>query len=101
MRVAVKLLANLQTDNNGDTIFEGLQEKVSLQITKELRRFIEVDNHEAVNICDQEKNSEAIKVVKLKFNYEISSRTRPSGEEEDELTSVTQVEAAGQRRFGR
>ena len=45
-----KLLANLQTggDNLVDTIFEGLQERSRMQITNDLRRFIEVDNQEAV-----------------------------------------------------
>ena len=37
----------------------------------ENHEFIEVDNHEAVKIGDQHKNSEAIKVVKPKFNMDI------------------------------
>ena len=41
------------------------------EITNELRGFIEEDNREAVKIGDLEKNSEAIKVVKPKFNKEI------------------------------
>ena len=52
-----------------DTIFEGLQEQSRLKLTSELRRFIEVD-HEAVKIGDPE-NSEAIRVVRPKFNKEI------------------------------
>ena len=39
--------------------------------TNELRRFLEVDNHETVKIGDLEKNLEAIKVVRPKFNQEI------------------------------
>ena len=37
----------------------------------ELKRFIEVDNHEAVNIGDFEKNLSAIKVVGPDFSKEI------------------------------
>ena len=60
-----KLLANLQTgaDSFVDTIFEGLQEQSKLKITNELRRFIEVDNQEAVKIGDLKKNWQAIMVV--------------------------------------
>ena len=46
-----------------DTIFEGLQEQSRSKPANELRRFIEVDNHEAVKIGDLEIYSEAIKVV--------------------------------------
>ena len=46
-----------------DTLFAGLQEQGRLEITNELRRFIEVNNHEAVKVGDLEKNSEAIKAV--------------------------------------
>ena len=53
-----------------DTLFEGLQE-----IMDELRRFIEVDNHEAVKIGDLVKNSEAIKVVGLNFDRNASRRS--------------------------
>ena len=52
-----------------DTIFQGLQES-SRFITNELKRFIEVDNHEAVEIGDLEKNS-AIKVARTMFNKAI------------------------------
>ena len=38
--------------------------------TNELRRFVEVDNHETVRIGDLEKNLEALKVVRPKFNQE-------------------------------
>ena len=62
---SIKLLANQQTggDSLEDTIFEGLQEECRLKIANKLRRFIEVDNREAVEVGDLE-NSEAIKVVK-------------------------------------
>ena len=40
-----------------------MQEQRRLEITNELRRFIEVDIHEAVKIGDLEKNSEVIRVA--------------------------------------
>ena len=42
-----------------------------MKITNALKSFIEADTHEAVKIGDLEKNPEAIKVVKPKFNQEI------------------------------
>ena len=47
-----------------------MQEQSSFKMTNELRRFIEVDSHEAVKTGDLEKNSEAIKVARPKFNQE-------------------------------
>ena len=54
-----------------DTTFEGLQEESRLKITNELKRFIEVDNQEAVKIGDLERHKEVLKVVRPKFNREI------------------------------
>ena len=71
---SLNLLAGLQTGGEGvvDTIFEDfLQEQSRLKTTKEQRRFIDLDNHDAVKIGDMEKISKAIKVVKAKFNREI------------------------------
>ena len=67
----LKLLANQPTggDSVVDTIF-GLQEQSRLKIVDELRRFTEVDNHEAVKIGDPEKNSDVIKVVGPNFDRE-------------------------------
>ena len=42
-----------------------------MKVTNDLRRFIEVDNHESVAIGDLEMNREAIKVVRPKFNKDI------------------------------
>ena len=72
-------------ENLVDTIFEVLQEQSRLKITNELRRYIEVGNHEPVKIGDlalwtrfsnreardQEKNSEAIKVFGPNLNREM------------------------------
>ena len=53
------------------TNFEGLQELSRLKSTRELGRFIEVDNHEAVRTGDLEKNLEAIKKVGSNFDREL------------------------------
>ena len=45
----------------------------------EVRRFIEVDNHEAVKIGELQKNVEAIKVVRPMFNRMISPTDASSG----------------------
>ena len=45
-----------------DTIFEGFQEQSTHKISEEPRRFIEVDNRDAVMVGDLETDSEAIKV---------------------------------------
>ena len=45
------------------TICEVLEEQSRLNITKELKWFIQVDNNEVVKIGNLENNSEAIKVV--------------------------------------
>ena len=55
-------------DNLVDTIFERLQEESKLKIPK---RFIEVDNREAVHIGDLNKNSEEIKLAGAQFNKDI------------------------------
>ena len=63
------LLANQQKD--GDSLVkmgvQGLQEKSWLRIMDELRRFISVDNHEAVKVGDLKSNLESLEVVKSKF----------------------------------
>ena len=41
-------------------LVEGLQEQSRLNMMDESWRFIKVDNHEAVNIGDMEKNSVAL-----------------------------------------
>ena len=48
------------------------------KITSELRRFIEVNNHEAVQIGDLEKNLEVIMMVMRKSNVGKFPGTRPS-----------------------
>ena len=64
-------------------IFEGLQGQSRSNITNQLRRFIEADNHNAVRISHMEKNSEAMKVVKPSFDKEIyQNATAREGVEE-------------------
>ena len=49
---ALELLANQQGgDSPVGLLVEGLQERSRLKMTEELRGFITVDNHEAVNMC--------------------------------------------------
>ena len=57
-----------------DTIFGRWQEHSRLNITNVLRR----DNHQAVKIGELVKNTEAIKVVRPKFNKVVFPRTRSS-----------------------
>ena len=57
-------------------LVEGLQEQNRLKIMDEVKRSIEVDNHEAVKIGDVEKKLEAIRVVGPDFNKEDSHRQR-------------------------
>ena len=61
-----KQLANLQTGRGNlvDTIIGGSQQRSTSKITNELRRLIDVKNHEAVKIGDPDKNSEEIKVAR-------------------------------------
>ena len=105
---ALKFLANQQTggDSLVDTIFEGLQEQSRMNITNERRRFIEVDNHETVKIGYLEKNSEAIRVVRPKYNKEtyqiregVSESTFREGEE-GTLRSFINTACVGDSRRG-
>ena len=65
---ALKVLANFHVgaDKNWWAL-QGL-EQVRLRVTNESRKFIAVDNHEAVKIGDLEKNSEASKEVRPTSN---------------------------------
>ena len=65
-------------DSLVDTIIEGVQEQSRLNVTNDLRRFTEVDDHEAVKIGDLE-NSEAIKVAKPKFEEIFPNAIRVGG----------------------
>ena len=51
-----------------DTIIDYSQEQSKLEITNELRWFIEVDSRKPVKIGGLEKKSEAIMMVRPKFN---------------------------------
>ena len=57
---ALQLLANqlLGSDSPVEVLVEGLQERSRVHMTEERRRFITVDDHEAVNIGDVEKTLE-------------------------------------------
>ena len=49
-----------------EVLVKGFQERSRLKMMTELRKFITVDNHEAVKICDLEKTLESHSVVKPK-----------------------------------
>ena len=65
-----KLLANQQLggDSLVGVLVEALQERSS---TEELRRFIMVDNHEAVKIGDLKKTPESLSVVQPNFSADV------------------------------
>ena len=63
---ALKLLANQQKDSPVNMVLQCFQEKSRLRIMDGLRRFIMVDNREAVKL-DSEKNMEWRPVVTPKF----------------------------------
>ena len=68
---ALKQLANRQAGgDNLDSIFEGTQEQRRLKITNERRRFIKVDNHNAVKTGVLEKNTGVLDVVQPTFSKE-------------------------------
>ena len=70
---ALKLLAKSQAGGNNfvDTIFRSLQEQSRLNITNELKKFIEVHNQEAVKIGHLERYAEVIEVVTPSVNETI------------------------------
>ena len=66
---ALKLLANQQTgsDSPFEMLVAGHQERRRLKKMEELRRFITVNNHDAVKIGDLEQNMESLSVLKPKI----------------------------------
>ena len=64
-------------ENLVDTIFEGFQEQSTHKISEESRRFIKVDNCDAVMVGDLETDSGTIKVVRPNLSGAIWMR--PSG----------------------
>ena len=64
-------LGDANQQKRGDSPIEvlvvGFQERSTLKVMGELRRFITVDNHEAVKVVDLERNMAARPVVKPKF----------------------------------
>ena len=64
-----------------DTIYEGIAEKSKQKITDELRRFIQVENEEAVKIWDLEMYKETAKIVRPQFDLETYLNARPDEEQ--------------------
>ena len=99
----LKMLANQQKQTDGDnvvgTLYEGLQQQSRLKKTNELRRFIEVDSWEAVQIGDLERHTELLKVVRPNINKAFFFLSNAYVREElDELT-LRSGEAGMQRAF--
>ena len=65
---AIQLLADLQLAGDSPFLVECLQEQSRSKNMDEVRRFIEVNNHEPVNIGDLEKYSVALPFVERKFS---------------------------------
>ena len=66
---ALTFLANQYKDGYSPVkmVVQNLQERIRHRIMDGLRKFIMVDNHEAVKVGEQDKNVESRKVVKPKF----------------------------------
>ena len=107
---AVKLLANQQQgcDNLVEMLVGGLQERSRLKMIEVLRKFISVDNHEAVEIGDLEKTQESRLVLKPKFTTDFAEVVVREGadeltvrrEDEGMLRSVIDTTNVGDSRVG-
>ena len=88
-----KQLANLQAgrDNLVDTIIGGSQQRSTLKITNELRRLIDVKNHETVKIGDLEENSEAINVIRRNLKMETFPNAATREEVDDQTLRAKEV----------
>ena len=91
---ALKLLANLQIDGDGPVkmVVQGLQERSRPRLMDGLRKFIMVENHEAVKVGEPDKNMESRKVVKPKFTTDFLEAVVREGS--DELTLRADGEGA-------
>ena len=67
-----------------EVFLESLQERSSLKMTEERRRFIMVDDHEAVKIGELEKTLEPLSVVKPEVTADVPEAAVREGA--DELT---------------
>ena len=88
---ALKLLVNQQKDGD-KTVVQGLQEGSRLTILDGLRKFIVVDNHEAVKVGELRKNVEYRRVVSPKFTTDSLEVVVREGA--DELTLCADEESA-------
>ena len=88
-----KQLASLQAgmDNLADTIIGGSQQRSTLKITNEFRRFIDVKNHEAVKIGDLDGNSEEIKVIRPNLKIETFPNAAIREEVDDQTLRAKEV----------
>ena len=67
--ISLKLLTNQQRDGDGpvESIVTGLLEKRRKGTMNGIRKFIAVDNHEAVNVGGLRQDIKSFEVVKPKF----------------------------------
>ena len=94
MITALKLWANQQKDGDSpvNMVVHGFPEKSRLQIMDGLRRFVMVDNREAVKVCELDKKVKSSKVVEPKFTADFAEAV--VGEGADELTLRADEEGA-------
>ena len=91
---ALKLLANQQKDGDSPLmrVVQGLQERSRLRVMDGLRKFIMVDNHEAVTHGELDMDVESRKVVKPKCTTDFPGSVVREGA--DELTLRADEEGA-------
>ena len=84
---ALKLLTNHQKDGEGPVgkIVSGLLEKSRSRSMDWLRKFIAVDNHEAVKVGDLHRETRSKKVVTANSTTEISGAVTREGADEPTL----------------
>ena len=77
-------------------MFEALQAQGMIRVTEALRRFIEVDNADAVRCGELNKRRVALKVIKTRFN--LVQHPEAAVREEADLLTLRQAENGTQKR---
>ena len=94
---ALKLLANHQKDGDSpiQSIVTGLRERSRRGKMEGLRRFIQADNHSAVDVGHLRQGTRSLLVKKPKFGEAFSEATIREGADELTLRADEVVTAAG------
>ena len=94
---ARNVLANLQADVDRLVIamFEALWAQGMIRVTETLRRFIEVDNDDAVRCAKLNQRRAALKVIKRRFN--LGQHPEAAVREEADLLTLRQAEDGTQK----